>query len=719
MKKKGKIMCIALSALTAGCVLFGGGYAEGSFVSTEVSAAASAESRVELNYKKLSLGVGEVSYLSAKVPAGDRIKKWTTSDPKVVTVNQGCIRAVSEGSARVAVRTVNGVVAVCSVTVKPAPSYVRLNTKELTIGLGESYSLSYYLPKGTASNYAVFTSDNRGVVSCDSKGNIKGISEGTANVKVVLFNRVYSSCKVTVKKAPTGVSLGVSKIELGEGENYKLSVKLSAGSASKFRNYTVLNPDVLSCDDKGNITALKPGAAIITLQLFNGVFASCRVNVKKAPDSVKLRTNSITLGAGEKYTLTAELPAGTVSPLEYSSDNEKVLAVGKSGLVTAKNPGTANVTVRLYNGVSAKCSVTVKKAPSSAYLNKNELTMDIGDKQKLVCYVPEDSASYHVSFASDNAEVVSCDKYGNIKAEGAGTATVTASLYNGVKASCEVTVEEDIEYITIEKDLAVLDVGQSAQITPRTPEGLVLSSAKYSSADKSVATVSSTGVIKAVAPGNTNIIVKSGDKTSKVGVIVYGNKYYSTYPSTDETESIMNTAKLSPKKTNCKALDDLVGRIISQITTPDMTTGQKVRACYDYLSRNCVYGYGYIPTPLPGNYNYSSDYFIVTMAYPILVNNVGTCENYAAAFTVMMRRLGLDADVVYGQVGLSSGGKGGHYWTNITVNNKHYVFDTQVEHNTLGYNRYVNHYWYGMKPEHNYRMYEYKEFLRARDFSYS
>lgn len=719
MKKSKRIMCIALSALTAGCVLFGGSYAEGGFVSTEVNAAASAESRVELNCTKISLGVGESSYLSAKVPAGDSIKKWTTSDPNVVTVNQGCIKAVSEGKARVAVRTVNGVVAVCNVTVKSAPSYVRLNTKELNIGLGESYSLSYYLPNGTASHYAVFTSNNRGVVSCDTKGNLTGISEGTADVKVVLFNRVYASCRVTVKKAPTGASFGVSKIELGEGENYKLSVKLSAGSASKFRNYTVLNPDVLSCDDKGNLKALKLGVAIVTLQLFNGVISSCRVNVKKAPDSVKFRTDSLTLGAGEKYTLTAELPEDTASALEYSSDNEKVLTVGKSGLVTAKNPGTANVTVKLYNGVSAKCSVTVKKAPSSAYLNKNELTMDIGDKQKLVCYVPEDNASYHVNFVSDNPEAVSCDKFGNITAVSAGTANITASMFNGVKVSCRVTVEEEIEYIVIDKDLAVLDVGQSAQINARTPEGVVLASAKYSSADKSVATVSSSGVIKAVAPGNTNIIVKSGDKTSKVGVIVYGNKYYSTYPSTDETESIMNTAKLSPKKTNCKALDDLVGSIISRITNSSMTTGQKVRACYDYLSQNCVYGYGYIPTPLPGNYNYSSDYFIVTMAYPILVNNVGTCENYAAAFTVMMRRLGLDADVVYGQVGLSSGGKGGHYWTNITVNNKHYVFDTQVEHNTLGYNRYVNHYWYGMKPEHNYRMYEYKEFLRARDFSYS
>ena len=719
MSRVKRMLFTALTAIAAVCVFFGGGYAGVGLFSESVSAAEITNDRLSLNYKSISLGIGETAYLSANVPSGDKIKKWTTSDSSVVTVDQGKIKGLSVGTARVAVRTVNGVVAVCNVTVKKAPKSVLLNAKELNIGVGESYSFLFRLPEGTASNYAVFTSDKRSVVSCDTRGNIKGLKEGTANVKIVLFNGVSYSCRVNVKKTPESAAFDVSELELGVGENRKLSVRLPSGSASKFREYTVENPHFVTCDGKGNLTGRKPGTTEVKLRLFNGVTAACKVTVKRVPDSVKLRTDSLTLGAGEKYTLTASLPKGTASSLTYSTSNENVLSVGKKGLITAKNSGTAYVTVKLFNGVSAKCRVTVKKAPETVSLNKTEIVLKRGDKFKLYGSLPDGTASRSKKFSVDGKGVVSCDSSGNIKALSTGTATVTLILFNGVKASCEVTVQDDVEYITVEKDLAVLDVGETFRISARTPEGVELAGAKFSSSDTSVARVSSKGVIKAVAPGTANIIVKSCGKVAKVGVVVYGNKTYSTFPTVDETDSILNTAKLSPKTTNCPQLDDLVGRILSQITNSNMTTAQKVRACYDYLSQNCTYGYGYIPTQLPGNYNYSSDYFIVTMAYPILKNHVGTCENYASAFTVMMRRIGLEADVVYGLVGMRAGGKGGHYWTNITINNKHYVFDTQVEGNNLGYDKYVYHYWYGMRPELNYRAYEYKEFLRARDFSYS
>ena len=106
------------------------------------------------------------------------------------------------------------------------------------------------------------------------------------------------------------------------------------------------------------------------------------------------------------------------------------------------------------------------------------------------------------------------------------------------------------------------------------------------------------------------------------------------------------------------------------------------------------------------------------MAYPILKNHVGTCENFAAAFTVLMRRIGIEANVVEGLVGMRAGGKGGHYWTDLSVCGRHLVFDTQVENNNLGSGGYVYHYWYGMAPEYNYRSYEYEALLPAKGFTF-
>ena len=67
---------------------------------------------------------------------------------------------------------------------------------------------------------------------------------------------------------------------------------------------------------------------------------------------------------------------------------------------------------------------------------------------------------------------------------------------------------------------------------------------------------------------------------------------------------------------------------------------------------------------------------------------------------------------------MRAGGKGGHYWTDVNINGEHRVFDAQVENNNLGYGGTVYHYWYGMKPEYNYRSYEYQALIPAVNFRY-
>ena len=150
-------------------------------------------------------------------------------------------------------------------------------------------------------------------------------------------------------------------------------------------------------------------------------------------------------------------------------------------------------------------------------------------------------------------------------------------------------------------------------------------------------------------------------------------------PADAGAEVILNTATLNPMKTNDEELDALIDDIFSQILTPDMSTYEKVKACYDYLIGNAEYDYSGGALRVRSGYTSFGDAIIVTEADYILTNNVGVCDDYAAAFMVMTRRIGLRSYTCGGQAPDQTGGVSGHTVAFITVGTVDYMFDAQIE----------------------------------------
>ena len=708
--------------LAAVMVLMGlslGAYAVTQTADRALAAQTAVSSEIQLNRTELTLGFGETYQLTASVTGGDSVSQWVSTDKTVLSVTDGKVKALSVGKAAIKVRTKSGLLAICRITIMAAPTSAALSLSEVTLGVGETYQFSCRVPSGTAAWVRTYTTSNKNIVPCTGSGAIQGRKPGTAVVTVKLYNGVTAQCKVTVKKAPTSAALSLSEVTLGVGESYRFYCTVPDGTAARVRDYSVSNKNVLTLN--GNtITAKSTGTAVVTVKLYNGVTAQCRVTVQKPPTSAALNLTELTLGVGESYALFCRLPSGTASYAKTYTAENKNFVTCSNNVLTGRKPGTTTVTVKLYNGVTAQCKVTVRQEPTMVSLNYSALSMGIGETAALKCVLPSGTASYHKTFSVSDRTIVSCDANGQLKALSEGTATVTVKLYNDRSAQCKVTVAPPPQYIGVADDLAVLDIGETFRITPQTEAGLAYSGVTYTSGDKNVATVSSDGLVRAVGAGTTDITLTTyNGYSAKVAVIVYGTKSGSYFPDMDETARYLNQATLRPMKTNCPQLDDLVGSILSSVTNSGMTTAQKVQAVYDYLAQNSTYGYGYIPVELPGSYYHYSDYWIVTSAYPLLKNHVGTCENFSAALTVLLRRIGLEANSVEGLVGMRAGGKGGHYWTDVVIKGKHCVFDAQVENNNLGYGGTVYHYWYGMKPEYNYRSYEYQSLIPVIDFSYA
>jgi uncharacterized protein YjdB len=128
----------------------------------------------------------------------------------------------------------------------------------------------------------------------------------------------------------------------------KLTVSgLAAGDS--IASWTSSNPKVATVNSKGKITAKKVGKATITVKLASGQTASATVTVQKgAVKTTKISglSKTLTLKKGAKSTLKPVVtPITSQDKLTYSTSNQKVATVSKSGVITAKKAGKAKITV--------------------------------------------------------------------------------------------------------------------------------------------------------------------------------------------------------------------------------------------------------------------------------------------------------------------------------------------------------------------------------------
>ena len=318
---------------------------------------------------------------------------------------------------------------------------VKLNKSSLTLGKGESYTIK-------ANGNATWSSSNKNILTV-SNGKITAKNTGTAMIVAKGLNGSKANCMVTVRNAPTSISLNKTNLTLGIGETYDLDSRLPKNTASFSIKYSSDNSSTASVVSAGGlVTAKKEGTATITATTYNGKKVNCTVTVKKAPKTMSLNKTKITLGVGETYDLDSYLPSGTAAhSIKYTSNNSNLVSVvSAGGLVTAKKEGVANITVIAYNGVKAQCTVTVKKEPKKLSLNNTELELNIGEKFDLDSSVPNGTAAYHVYYSSNNSDTANVAKYGGlVTAMKKGKAKITAKAYNGVKITCHVNVVDDID----------------------------------------------------------------------------------------------------------------------------------------------------------------------------------------------------------------------------------------------------------------------------------
>ena len=304
-------------------------------------------------------------------------------------------------------------------------------------------NLSYALTKSSHSSYAKI-----------SGGTVTGLKAGTVVI------RAYSHNGRTADFTLEVVNDSIQRVELDHSE-YALYISDTQGDSVALDGFVLGetvnfgrpayesdHPEIAEVSEDGIVTAVAPGEALITAKAYDGTSASCVITVGRLTGSVSFADEELILTEGDTFQLQPVFDAGCGARVTYESGNPTVAVVDElSGLVTAMQPGNAELTVKTHSGLTATLNLKVRALPEGMYFRVAGLNLVVGEDvllkpvlQKSDLLGEDILLDESVSYVSSDASTAKVDADGTVTALKEGQATITAQTRNGLNAECVVRV---------------------------------------------------------------------------------------------------------------------------------------------------------------------------------------------------------------------------------------------------------------------------------------
>lgn len=486
--------------------------------------------RIELESGTVSVGVKESVTIEpvAYDARGNRVEtEFTLKSVKTayVTVSGLKVTGKKVGSSAVTVTAANGFATKLTVKVLAAPGSVGISRKQATISECEKLRLAAALPKGTAGRIT-WSSSNEALATVED-GLVTVYGTGTVTITAKAFNNKKATCVVTIKSEPTGIWFDTADgAAIGEGSKYTRKAVIREEEVGRI-TYSSSNPYVAYVNaSTGEVLARREGETEIVATVMNrktGEAFTASYSVKVTPAPVKIRVDNAQtrVGVGESINLRAiaidgmgrELPI----ELAYTSSNKAYMTVSADGTVKGIKKGSVAITIKAYNGLTRTVALTVVDAPASVRLSAQEInvvkTNAAGYECRLLAWIGTERAM-NLRWTSSDETVVTVEN-GVLTGARRGTATVTATTYNGKTASCIVHVYNEPTGIRLSSDELTIYEDMTATLKVIFADG-EWSPVEFISANEEIAEVTSEGRVTGMLAGTTEIRVKTVNGVSNV-----------------------------------------------------------------------------------------------------------------------------------------------------------------------------------------------------------
>ncbi len=361
------------------------------------------------------------------------------------------------------------------------------------------------------------------------------------------------------------ITLNEYEIELEVGETFKLTYDIEPYDAEEddVDRYSE-DTSIASISQMGTITAKSPGKTVIVVEAEEGdAYAECEVTVVGSAEEydddyiqeITLNKEDVSVAVGGTYKLSADIYPEDVKydDIEWSSDDEDIATVSQSGTITGKKTGTTTIYVEAEDGDAyAECEVKVTNSYSDQGVSVTGIKLDdstydmyVDDEITLDYAIsPSNASNKDVRWLTSDSKIVSIDDDGVLTAHKSGEVEIIVETVDGLKYDmCDIKV-----YLTGDDPVSSVELTSSSltmlpdateqlsyKVLPASAENKDVS---FKSSNTSVAKVSSSGKITAVAAGTATITVTTddGNETDQCTVTVKSISSGETAPEYIEVE---------------------------------------------------------------------------------------------------------------------------------------------------------------------------------------
>ena len=273
------------------------------------------------------------------------------------------------------------------------------------------------------------------------------------NGQITEFSHLISPSEIIHVES---VSLDIESLELEVGKTKTVTATVLPENATNKELIWSSGDESVATVENGLITALKEGKTVISVKSKDGYkSASVEVSVTMTPavihvESISLNKTELEMVTGDRENLSA-----TVLPTDaddksvtWTSSDESIASVSKSGKVSALSAGKVTITATTVDGgLTASCviNVTAKVVPvTGVSLDEESVDFKVGETKQLTATVlPSSASNKGVTWSSTNEAVVTVSETGLLTAVSAGSAIVTVKTDDGgYQEYCIVSVSE-------------------------------------------------------------------------------------------------------------------------------------------------------------------------------------------------------------------------------------------------------------------------------------
>lgn len=287
-------------------------------------------------------------------------------------------------------------------------------------------------PKGAKENYYLNNEMGYGLV--DASAAVDGaLLDGTDEVDSINIKGGEKGDAIKIYTEDFDNSLYGGKDNKYIAQGRGLETLITPVNSSAKIQWSSDDESIAKVDSDGYVKGIKAGESTTIRAKAGGKTASVRVQVLGStdPTGVKLnvKNSEKEIFVGEfsfRLFESLEIEPSNATNLEmyWFSSDKKVLSVDDHGIITARKPGKAVITVKTYNGKTASCEMTVKEPPASIEITDKTDWLTVGQKHKYSGVVKNSKGSsmseMKLGWDSGNKTLADVSNDGTVKAKNEG-----------------------------------------------------------------------------------------------------------------------------------------------------------------------------------------------------------------------------------------------------------------------------------------------------------